>query len=181
MDIYTVPFTDGAGGAATPLAGASDPALREFYPVYSPDDTMVAFNRTDQNVNSYNQPSAEVFVVPGGGGTARRLRTNDPEVCTGFTSPGLTNSWPRWAPQAVEHDGKRHYWLVFSSKRRTASVDTNGDLVAQLYVAAVVTQVTSSGEELLQDYPAVYVAAQKPTSRNHTPVWDYFAVQDVPK
>lgn len=181
MDICTVPFSGGAGGTATPLEGASDPVKREFYPVYSPHDTLVAFNRTDLEVDSYDEPTAEVFVVPGTGGTPQRLRANDAPACTGFVSPGLTNSWPRWAPQALEHGGKRYYWLVFSSKRHAASTDPNGAAMAQLYIAAVVTQVTSEGETYLADYPPLYVAAQKASARNHTPVWDYFEVPQVPK
>ena len=33
------------GGAATPLPGASDPGATEYYPSFSPDDTLVAFTR----------------------------------------------------------------------------------------------------------------------------------------
>src|SRR5262249_12302209 len=112
MDIYTVAYNNRAGGVASPLPGASDPAYREFYPVYSPADTLLAFNRTDQEVNSYNQPSAEVFIVPAAGGTAKRLTANDPPACTGLASPGITNSWARWAPDAETVNGKRYYWLV---------------------------------------------------------------------
>lgn len=181
MDIYTVPFNKGAGGPATPLAGASDPVMREFYPVYSPHDTWIAFNRTELAVDSYDEPTAELFIVPGKGGVAQRLRANDPPACTGLVSPGLTNSWPRWAPQALEHEGKRYYWLVFSSKRYAGSVASNGDWMAQLYIAAVVTQVTEQGETYLADYPPLYVTAQKASARNHTPVWDYFEVPTIPK
>ena len=181
MDVYTVPFNGGSGGDATPLPGASEAELREFYPVYSPDDTMIAFNVTDQEVDSYDEPTAEVYVVPSEGGTARRLRANDTPTCTGMTSPGLTNSWPRWAPQAVEYEGKRYYWLVFSSKRHAASPDGSGGMMAQLYIAGVVTEVTASGEEIVADYPPLYVAAQASSARNHTPVWDYFEVPDIPK
>ena len=31
VDIYTVPFNNGMGGKATPVAGASDPAHAEYY------------------------------------------------------------------------------------------------------------------------------------------------------
>ena len=107
MDIYTVPYNNKLGGAATPLPGASDASYREYYPVYSPNDTLLAFNRSDQLVNSYNQPSGEVFVLPADGGTATRLTANDPPMCTGTTSPGLTNAWARWAPQSETEDGKK--------------------------------------------------------------------------
>ncbi|MCC6526838.1 MAG: hypothetical protein IT373_29585 [Polyangiaceae bacterium] len=179
MDIYTVPYNARQGGDATPLPGASDPGYREFYPVYSPDDALLAFNRTDQPVNSYNQPSAEVLVVPSAGGTALRLAANDPPACTGLTSPGLTNSWARWAPQSETVGNRKFYWLVFSSKRRPAS-NAGGALLPQLYVSAVVTEVTGGVETIVAEYPALYVTAQNPTEGNHTPAWDYFEVSQIP-
>ena len=182
FDIYTVPYNTRAGGAATPLAGASDPSYNEFYPVYSPGDTLVAFNRTDLSPpSSYNQPAAEVFIVPSGGGAATRLSANDPPACTGFTSPGLTNSWARWAPSAETVAGRRYYWLVFSSKRRAAANDEQGNLRPQLYVSAVVTKVEGGKETFEAEYPALYITAQSPDDNNHTPAWDEFVVQQIPQ
>ena len=40
-----VPFNDGRGGAAAPLAGAADPMFEEYYPAFSPDDQLVAYTR----------------------------------------------------------------------------------------------------------------------------------------
>jgi hypothetical protein len=177
MDIYTVPYNNRAGGAATPFPGASDANYHEYYPVYSPGDVLMAFNRTDNTpTSSYNIPQAEVFIVPGGGGSAQRLRANDPPTCTTLASPGLTNSWPRWAPQAQPSGSLNYYWIVFSSKRRPAT-----GLNPQLYIAAVVTKVTGTTETVYADYPAVYVLAQDPTQNNHIPAWDNFNVQGIPK
>jgi hypothetical protein len=176
MDLYTVPYNNRAGGASVPFSGASDPNYNEFYPTYSPSDTILAFNRTANTVaSSYNQPAAEVFIVPGGGGTAQRLRANDPPTCTTLTSPGLTNAWPRWAPAAQPSGNFNYYWVIFSSKRRPAT-----GLNPQLYVAAIVTQVTGSTETIYADYPAVYVLSQDSTQNNHTPAWDNFDVQNIP-
>ena len=181
MDIYTVPYNNHQGGAATPLNGAADPNYHEFYPVYSPNDTLLAFNRTDNAspASSYNQPNAELFVVAGNGGSALRLRANDPPTCTTLKSPGLTNAWPRWAPQSqastISGVSYNYYWIVFSSKRRPAT-----GLNPQLYVAAVVTKVVNNVETLYADYPAVYVLSQDPTQNNHTPAWDNFNVQGIP-
>jgi len=176
MDIYTVPYNNHQGGAVTPLTGASDANYHEFYPEYSPDDTMLAFNRTDNTApNSYNQPTAEVFIVPGLGGSAQRLRANDPPVCTTLKSPGLTNAWPRWAPNAQASGSLKFYWIVFSSKRRPAT-----GLNPQLYVSAIVTKMQNNVETIYADYPAVYVLSQDPASNNHTPAWDVFNVQGIP-
>ena len=89
-----------------------------------------------------------MFVVSAEGGTATRLRANDPPACTGLTSPGLTNSWARWAPTAEASGDLRYYWLVFSSKRRPAdSVGSGGPLIPQLYIAAVVTSTAGGAKE----------------------------------
>jgi hypothetical protein len=175
MDVYTVPYNNRLGGNATPLPGASDPNYREFYPVYSPGDLLLAYNRTNQPVNSYDQPSAEVFVLPAAGGVPTRLRANDPPACTMAASPGLTNSWARWAPTAESFGDRKYYWLVFSSKRRA-----NSSNAPQLYISAVVTRITSGGEALEAEYPALYVTAQDPTANNHTPAWDVFEVSQLP-
>jgi Tol biopolymer transport system component len=176
MDIYTVPYNGHAGGAATPLTGASDPNYHEYYPVYSPSDTLLAFTRTDNMTqSSYNVAPAEVFIVPGNGGSSQRLRANDPPTCTTLVSPGLTNSWPRWAPAAQPSGSFNYYWIVFSSKRRPAT-----GLNPQLYIAAVVTKVTGTTETVYADYPAVYVLAQDPTQNNHIPAWDNFDVMGIP-
>lgn len=174
MDIYTVPYNNRQGGNATPLPGASDPNAREFYPVYSADDTLLAFNRSDLPVSSYDQPSAELFVLPAQGGAPTRLSANDPAACTSAVSPGLTNSWARWAPTAATHAGKKYYWLVFSSKRRAGGNP-------QLYIAAVVTDVSGPDETIVADYPALYVTAQDPAGNNHTPAWDHFEVNRIPQ
>jgi hypothetical protein len=139
------------------------------------------FNRTDNAspASSYNQGNAELFIVAGGGGSALRLRANDPPTCTTLKSPGLTNAWPRWAPQAMPFNSSggsfNYYWIVYSSKRRPAT-----GLNPQLYVAAVVTKVVNNVETLYADYPAVYVLSQDPTQNNHTPAWDNFNVQGIP-
>ena len=78
-----------AGGTAKPLPGASDPNLQEYYPAFAPDDSLIAFDRTDNGLNLYNQAQGEVFVIPSTGGTATRLASNDPPTCTGLGSaPG---------------------------------------------------------------------------------------------
>jgi len=174
MDIYTVPYNERKGGAATPLPGASDPNFWEYYPVISPGDALLAFNRCAPRkesdgtwADSYNEATGEVFVVPAKGGAATRLAANDPAACTGATSPGLTNSWPRWAPSAEPFGGKKYYWVVFSSMRRDGKNP-------QLFISGVVTDGAGATEKT---YPAVYVTAQVADENNHTPAWDMFQVK----
>jgi hypothetical protein len=140
--------------------------------VISPEDTLLAFNRSAPVAagDSYDEPSAEVYIVPASGGTPVRLEGNDPPACTGKTSPGLTNAWPRWAPSVEVAGGKRYYWVVFSSKRRDPGHP-------QLYVSGVVTTANGGVETIERAYPALYVTSQIADEANHTPAWDVFKVK----
>jgi len=109
-------------------------------------------------------------VVPATGGTPLRVAGNDPPACVNRPSPGITNSWPRWAPSAESVGGKRYYWLTFSSKRR----DANNP---QLFVSGVVTRLEAGVEVIDQTYPALYVTSQIPEENNHTPAWDVFEIE----
>ncbi|HVV53101.1 MAG TPA: hypothetical protein VHO06_25815, partial [Polyangia bacterium] len=149
-DLYTVPFANRAGGAAAPLPGAADPSFTEYYPAFSPDDAYVAFTRVPGTESAYSNPDAEVYLLPyngGRGGTAIRLAANDAAACqTSLVSPGLTNDWPKWSPEAVSANGKTYYWLTFSSKR-------SGGANAQLYITGVVVD----GGGNVTTYPALYL------------------------
>jgi hypothetical protein len=166
VDLYTVPYENGNGGTATPLAGASTPDWNEYYPVYSPDDAFLAFNRIPAGNPVYNAPAAEVFIVPSTGGNPVRVAGNDPPACAARHSPGITNSWPRWAPSVAQDGDDTYYWLVFSSRRRASS--SGGKPLPQLYISAIV--VTTDGK--VRTYPAVYLPTQSPSEANHTPAWD---------
>jgi hypothetical protein len=167
-DIYTVPYSGGAGGTATPLSGASSSSVQEYYPVFSSDDAWIAFDRIPNDLNMYNQAQAEVSVIPAAGGTATRLEANDPPACSGVASPGVTNSWPKWGPTALQANGNTYYWLVFSSTRSAAANP-------QLYVTSVV-QTGSS----VATHGALYLWNQPATENNHTPAWDTFQVPAIP-
>lgn len=164
-DLYTVPFNNKQGGPATPLNGAADPNANECYPDYSPDDQLVAFNRVPTGVSTYDQPMAEVFVVPASGGTAVRLQANDPVACSGLKSPGVKNSWAKWAPNVGRAGADEHYWITFSSDRFGGK--------PQLFLAAVVR----SGDTI-KTYPAIYMWNQPQDTGNHTPAWDSFVLTE---
>lgn len=164
--IHVVPYGNRQGGAATPITGASDVAFNQFYPTFSADDQLLAFNRVPAgpNATSYNNPAAEVFVVPSAGGTATRLAANDPPAClTAKKSPGITNSWPKWAPEVQMVNGKAYYFLVFSSTRNPSSMGP------QLYVAPIVVE-----GGVVKTYAALSLWNQPENENNHTPAWDVF-------
>jgi hypothetical protein len=167
-DLYAVPYNDRQGGAAMPIAGAADPELEEYYPAFSPDDSLLAFNRIPKNTSMYNAAQAEVYVMPSAGGTATRIDANDPAACSGVKSPGVTNSWPKWAPEGTTVGAKTYNWLIFSSTRGPKKNP-------QLYIAGVVTEagkVTTSA--------ALYLWNQPEDENNHTPAWDIFKIPPSP-
>lgn len=163
-----MPYANRAGGTAQKLAGASDPNYTEYYPAFSPDDRYIAFTRFQGAADSYSNPQAEVLVVPAAGGTATRFGANDPPACqSGVQSPGVTNDWAKWSPQAIAAvNGKTYYWVVFSSKRSGS---------AQLYLAAM----TLSAGAIDASYPALYLWNQPSTDDNHTPSWDDYQIPSI--
>jgi hypothetical protein len=207
-DVYLVPFNDRQGGTATPLAGASDPSFNEYYPAWSPDDKLIAFNRVPSGDSMYNQPHAEVYVVApqaftcdGKAAAQCRLKANDPVACTSSKSPGVQNTWPKWAPLPststgttagnLGADGKLYYWVTFSSTRATACTATasSGALNtlcdaqeasaalgrAQLYVAGIAVDPASGA---ITTYPAIYMWNQDSALNNLIPAWDYFPISE---
>ena len=44
-DLYAVPYNNKSGGAASPVPGASTSSLEEYYPAFSPDDSIIAYTR----------------------------------------------------------------------------------------------------------------------------------------
>jgi hypothetical protein len=189
-DVYLVHYNNGAGGQAIPLGGAALPDQSEYYPAFSPDDKLVAFNRVPSGTSMYNAPKAEVYVVPyngSAGGTATRLVANDPVSCTGAASGAVQNTWPKWAPNPVDStgnpvvqtvNGNTYYWITFSSIRSPqAPMDPgNGNKrKQQLYVAGVV--VGSDGS--IKTFAPIYVWNQDFNFNNLIPAWGEFLLPGV--
>jgi tetratricopeptide (TPR) repeat protein len=97
--LYRVPFNDGKGGAAEPIAGASNNGMSNNFPKISPDGRWIVFVRCRNG--QLMRPDSELWIVPATGGAARRMRANT----------SLMNSWHSFSP-----NGR---WLVFSSKSRS--------------------------------------------------------------
>jgi pentatricopeptide repeat protein len=95
-DLYRVPFNDGKGGTAEPLAGASGDGMSNYFPKYSPDGKWIVFCKAKDYM--LLRPDSDLYIIPAEGGVARRLRYNTPRM----------NSWHSWSS-----NGR---WLVFSSK-----------------------------------------------------------------
>ena len=98
-DLYRIPFNDGKGGRAEPIAGASRNGMSNSFPKVSPDGRWIVFVQCRNG--QLMRPDSQLYIVPAGGGQARRMRCNTP----------LMNSWHSFSP-----NGR---WLVFSSKSRS--------------------------------------------------------------
>jgi hypothetical protein len=182
VDVHVVPFNAGNGGAVSPLAGAAEANAAEYYPAYSANDALVAFNRVSpmDGAAMYYRKEGEIFVVPATGGTALRLTANDPPACSGESSPGVTNSWAKWSPTVPIVQGKNYYFLLFSSARKyEGSFNVSPTAPSsQLYMAAIVEDAATHA---LTSYGSVYLWNQDAKTSNLTPAWDTFKIPNVPK
>jgi Flp pilus assembly protein TadD len=99
-DLYRIPFNEGKGGKAEPVAGASANGMSNNFPKVSPDGRWIVFV---QNRNGLlMRPDSKLYIVPFAGGKARLMKCNT----------SLMNSWHTFSP-----NGR---WLAFSSKARSA-------------------------------------------------------------
>jgi len=95
-DLYRIPFNEGRGGKAEPIAGASGNGMSNNFPKVSPDGRWIVFV---QNHNGLlMRPDSKLYIVPFAGGKARLMKCNTP----------VMNSWHTFSP-----NGR---WLAFSSK-----------------------------------------------------------------
>lgn len=98
-DLYRIPFNEGRGGKPEPVRGASGNGKSNTFPKISPDGKWIVFVRCRNG--QLMRPDSELYILPAGGGVARRMRCNTP----------VMNSWHSFSP-----NGR---WMVFSSKWRS--------------------------------------------------------------
>jgi len=79
-----VPFADGEPHRQS-LQGGGDPAFHSYYPAFLPTNKLIAFTRAPALVSSYDNPAAEIFVLPREGGACPdRLAANDSAPCASY-------------------------------------------------------------------------------------------------
>jgi tetratricopeptide (TPR) repeat protein len=98
-DLYRIPFNGGRGGTPELIPGASQNGMSNNFPKVSPDGRWIVFVQCHNG--QLMRPDSQLYIVPFGGGIARRMRANT----------SLMNSWHSFSP-----NGR---WLVFSSKARS--------------------------------------------------------------
>jgi hypothetical protein len=95
-DLYIIPFNNGNGGVAKPIAGASNNGKSNYFPAVSPDGKWLVFCQAENFM--LLMPDSRLYIVPVPGGEARELKSN-------FNS---MNSWHSWSPNSR--------WIVYASK-----------------------------------------------------------------
>ncbi len=140
-DLYRIPFNDGKGGKAEPVAGASNNGMSNYFAKFSPDGRWIVFCKARSFM--LLQPDSELYIIPAEGGEARRLRANT----------GRMNSWHSWSP-----NGR---WLVFSSKAYS--------VYTQLFLTHIDDAGQSTPPVVLANFTANERAANIPEFANLEP------------
>jgi len=149
-ELYRIPFNEGRGGRAEPIAGASRNGMSNNFPKVSPDGRWIVFvqNRNGQ----FMRPDSQLYIVSAAGGEARRMRCNT----------ALMNSWHSFSP-----NGR---WMVFSSKSRSP--------YTQLFLTHLDEQGNDSPAILIENSTAANRASNLPEFVNIRP--DGLRKIDVP-
>jgi tetratricopeptide (TPR) repeat protein len=157
--LYRVPFNDGKGGVAEPIAGASENGMSNNFPKVSPDGKWIVFVKCRNG--QLMRPDSELWIVPATGGVARKMRCNT----------SLMNSWHSFSP-----NGR---WMVFSSKARSP--------YTQMYLTHIDEQGQDSPPILVENSTAANRAVNIPEFVNtsgsniqkiETPAADFYRLMD---
>ncbi len=134
-----------------------------YYPSWSPDGQWIVFTRTTGN--SYNDPSAEVWIIKSDGSM--------PPIQLALADlPGnptmLTNSWARWAPfaQSSGSNSEPLFYLTFSTTRPFGVRPTGG---TQIWMAPFFPDRAAAGMD--PSGPAFHMPFQLLTTSNHIAQW----------
>ena len=141
FDLYRVPFRAGQGGAPQAVEGASQNGMSNTFPRISPDGKWLVYVRCRNG--QLLRPDSELYIVPAGGGAARRMRCNTPRM----------NSWHSFSP-----NGR---WMVFSSKARSP--------YTQMYLTHIDSDGNDSPPVLVENATAANRAVNLPEFVNLPP------------
>ena len=159
-DLYRIPFEQGRGGTAEPVAGASNNRMSNSFPKVSPDGRWIVYVQARNG--QLMRPDSQLYIVPASGGQARRMKCNTP----------LMNSWHSFSPNSR--------WLVFSSKSRSP--------YTQLFLTHIDEEGNDSPAILIENTTAANRAANIPEFVNiaadgmekiAAPVTEYYSVVDT--
>ena len=133
--------------------------MSNSFPKVSPDGRWIVFVQSRNG--QLMRPDSQLYIVPAGGGEARRMRCNTP----------LMNSWHSFSP-----NGR---WLVFSSKSRSP--------YTQMFLTHLDEEGNDSPAILIENATAANRAVNIPEFVNippdgmlkiDAPVTDYYRIVD---
>ena len=128
-----------------------------YYPSYSPDGSLIVFNKSGNANSSYDQGDAKVYLVPANGGPAVHQKN---------ASPFGGDSWPKWSPEPHMYAGGQLMWLTFSS-RRQYGLHSEGN--AQIWMVGIDPARAIAGQD--GSFTAFWLPFQDISSGNHIAQW----------
>jgi hypothetical protein len=154
-DIVILPWNDGAFAPATVLVPET-PALRHYFPAFSPGSDFVIFNSAPQAASARDQTEGRLRLVRIAGGAPIEL-----ERATQGT--GFTSDWAKFSP-FVQRGGNLLFF-VFSTKIRYGWLSYPKER-PQLWVSAL--DLTRAGDP---SFAPFWLPFQKPDEGNHLGFW----------
>lgn len=137
---------------AAPSGGAGN-----FYPSFSPDGLFVIYDHAEPAGSdadtSYDNPVAQVYAVPAGGGNPMNLAA---------INTAVGNSWPKAAPFIHHFQGSTIFWVTFSSTR---PYGLHGGGNYQIWMAAIDASKLGQGQD--GSYAPFWLPFQDFSTGNH--------------
>lgn len=159
--IALLPY-EGSGTFGPPqvivAAGSGD---NDYFPRFSPDGGYLAYVHATES--SYGAASAELWLVPAGGGTPIALAAASHHVGATSELAGVADTMPTWAPAPGTHA-----FLAFASSRPYGAVNPDGGR-PQIWISAIDLTAPIAGVDPSE--PAFWLPCQDVTVLNMMPVW----------
>jgi hypothetical protein len=156
--------------------GSNAPNTYSYYPSWSPDGQWIAYTQSTNGSYSYNNSSAETWVVKADGSVPPiRMSSADQVYASGgFQNP--TNSWARWVPfgQTFGSNSEPLFYLTFSSERPFGVRIPQGGR-PQIWMTPFFPDRAMAGQD--PSGPAFRVPFQDVTTANHIAQWTQALVQ----
>jgi hypothetical protein len=186
--LYTAPWDSLTSKLGSPtVILASTGTDNYYYPSYSPDGSLIAFNYASSGPNFHN-PLARIKLIKAGGAA---VAATDLAKLNGTGS--LTNSWARWSPFVQAYQSGKILWITMSSTRDYGLRIQNGGRQncyptespikpafttagvmctrAQLWMAAIDLDPAAVAAGSDVSHPAFWLPFQDTTTNNHLAQW----------
>jgi hypothetical protein len=195
--LFTMPYTgNGAFGAASPLLMSG--GENNYYPSYSPDGTLLVFNRAAQDMSagsltgcaggfcpndSFSNPKARLMILKLAQGSSA-VDLGNANGSPSASPLAWSNSWPKWSPFLQQYQGHQLLWIAFSSTRDYGLRVRNHVQGAGQYQCYPADSYEQPGAPHRQPFapqcqqPQIWMAAIDVTVANGPQIKHPFAAQD---